>query len=167
MLSDDTVILETVHGSHLYGLAHPGSDHDLFRVVYKRRKALVRFDGHEDHREFGLDKFLEYVYTGSHQSCEALFSPVAYIHPYYAPMFRSMRVTGSTVSSAYRRTIRAFSFGDEKKRRHAVRLALNLRDIQRCGRFNPRLSEQQRATVLSLASALSGDELFDAATSLR
>lgn len=165
-MEDGTEILRTIHGSHLYGLNRIGSDLDVFRVVAHRNKALVRCDGPFDYREFSLHKFLEYIYNGSHQSLEALFSPYAVIHPHYEPMFRSMRATGPTVFSAYRRTIKAFAHGDEKKRRHAVRLGFNLADLREYGRFNPKLTDGQIAMVKSLALQLEGEELFDFATSL-
>jgi len=166
MIPADTVILDTIHGSRLYGLAHADSDHDIFRVVYIRRKALVRCRDGLDYREFGFDKFLEYVYNGSHQSCEALFSPVAVLDDRFAPMLRGMRVGGTEAHSAYRRAIKAFAHGDLKKRRHAVRLGLNLASIRATGRFNPRLSEAEIHTVRCMADRYEGDELFDAAVAL-
>lgn len=165
-MDESTVILETIHGSRLYGLDHAGSDLDVFKVVAHRRKALVSCRDGLDYREFSLHKFLEYVYNGSHQSCEALFSPVAYVHPYYKAMFRGMRVTGAAAFSAYRRTIKAFAFGDEKKRRHAVRLGFNLSDLRAYGRFNPQLTPEQIVAVRNMAHVLEGDALFEAATAL-
>lgn len=166
MIAPDTIVLDTVHGSRLYGLDHADSDHDVFRVVYSRRKALVTNRDGLDYREFSFDKFLEYVYNGSHQSCEALFSPVAYLHPMFAPMLHAMRVSGTEAFSAYRRTIKAFAFGDEKKRRHAVRLGMNLRDLRSTGRFNPRLTSGEVRLVRELAADLEGDALFERAALL-
>lgn len=165
-MEPSTVILETIHGSRLYGLAHEDSDEDVFKVVAHRNKALVSCRDGLDYREFSLHKFLEYVYNGSHQSCEALFSPVAYVHPFYEPMFRQMRVTGGTAFSAYRRTIRAFSHGDFKKRRHAVRLGLNLSELRAKGRFNPRLNASELSIVNDWAERYEGVELFDKASNI-
>lgn len=165
-MDPSTVILETIHGSRLYGLAHEDSDHDIFRVVAHRNRALVTFKDGIDFREFSLHKFLEYVYTGAHQSCEALFSPVAYVHPFYAPMFAGMKVTGPAAFSKYRRTIRAFSYGDRKKRRHAVRIGISLAGLRSEGRFNPQLTAAEIALVKDLADRFEGDELADKCVNL-
>lgn len=163
-MESGTTILETIHGSRLYGLAHADSDQDIFRVVAARSGARQKVTGSEDATVMGLDTFLEYVYSGSHQSCEALFSPYALVHPYYMPMFSQIRVTGSAVFSKYRRTIKSFSYGDEKRRRHAVRLGFNLRDLRTYGRFNPVLTEDQRYKVIVLSQLYRGQSLFDIAS---
>lgn len=165
-MEDGTTILETVHGSHLYGLEHPGSDTDIFKVVAGSRGARQKVTGDLDSTVIGLDKFLEYVFRGSHQSCEALFSPYATVHPYYAPLFSQIRVTGADAFARYRRTIYSFSYGDDKMRRHAVRLGFNLRDLRKYGRFNPALSEDQRTKVIVLSQIYRGQSLYDIAINL-
>lgn len=159
-------ILETVHGSHLYGLNHSDSDRDFFRVVSGNDRTKHTIKGEIDITQMSLDRFLENVYKGSHQSCEALFSPLAGVDPKYRPMFAAIRVTGSDVFARYRRTIRAFSYGDSKKRRHAVRLGFNLSDLVRSGRFNPMLSDNQKMRVHALSKLYSGEYLYNVATNL-
>ena len=155
------IILKTIHGSKLYGLSHADSDHDIFIVRAGPGKAIQSVRDGIDRTEMGLDRFLQLVYSGSHQSCEALFSDEAEIHPAYKPMFRSIYLTSPDVSHKYRRTIKKFVFGDLKKRRHAVRLALNLKSIEIHGQFNPTLSDEQVKIVNAYAGNFQGDALFD------
>jgi hypothetical protein len=162
---NDGTILETVHGSRLYGLGRSTSDHDLFRVVPTGR-TRQRVTGEDDVTVMGLDVFLGHVFAGSHQSCEALFSPLAEIDPRYLPLFRGLRVTGADAFARYRRTIHSFSYGDTKKRRHAVRLGYNLADLRREGRFNPVLTPGQHDMVVLLAELYSGQSLYDIASNL-
>ena len=63
------VIFETVHGSHLYGWAHEGSDYDVFRVLsrYTTGARQTHVDG-IDLVTVGINKFLERALSGSHQS---------------------------------------------------------------------------------------------------
>lgn len=161
-----TLLLETVHGSRLYGLDHENSDHDSFQVIAGLQKPRVATDGYYDVAAFGLDAFLTNVYNGSHQSCEALWSPVAYKHPALAPYFDGIRVTGADAFARYRRTIRTFSYGNVKRRRHAVRLGYNLSGLRKYGRFNPTLSDGERHAVLLLASTYWGQSLYDISINL-
>lgn len=165
-MNDRTTILETIHGSRLYGLARTVSDADTFRVVAYRRRPLVGTDGYNDTSEFGLKDFLTNVFNGSHQSCEALWSPYATIDPTWTPYLQSIRVTGADAFARYRRTIHSFSYGDLKKRRHAVRLGYNLADLRRYGRFNPVLTPGQHDMVVVLAELYWGQSLFDIAINL-
>lgn len=163
-----TTILETIHGSHLYGLNHADSDRDTFRVVATSDRARTKHKVTEesDSVVMPFDRFMENVFNGSHQSCEALFSPVKTVDPRYAPLFEGMRVTGEDAFARYRRTIRAFSYGTDKQRRHAVRLGFNLRDLRRCGRFNPRLTDDQRTKVIVLSQLYGGQSLYDISINL-
>lgn len=165
-MEPSTTILVTVHGSHLYGLDHSKSDVDFFRVVASREGVVQWIRGEFDYTEFGLDKFLENVFSGSHQSCEALFSPRAFIHPQYRAMFAGLRVTGADAFAKYRRTIKAFSYGDVKQRRHAVRLGFALQGLRREGRFNPALTEGQINSVKVIADLYRGQSLYDVAINL-
>jgi hypothetical protein len=161
-----TTILETVHGSHLYGLNHSGSDRDFFRVVTGSGNTKHTITGENDITQMPFDRFMANIFSGSHQSCEALFSPLATIDPRYDPLFKGIRVTGSDVFAKYRRTIRAFSYGTMKQRRHAVRLGFNLADLRRDGRFNPVLTEDQKMKVAILSQLYWGQSLYDIAINL-
>lgn len=156
------VILQTIHGSRLYGLNHADSDYDFFRVILKgSNKTMHKVTEEMDYTQMPLDRFLENVFHGSHQSCEALFSPVATIDPKYRPLFEAIRVTGEDAFARYRRTIHAFSYGTMKQRRHAVRLGFNLSDLRKYGRFNPQLTEDQKTKVAVISQLYWGQSLFD------
>jgi hypothetical protein len=162
-----TTILETIHGSHLYGLNHADSDLDVFRVVVSgRTKGRHKVTDELDLNVMPLDRFLENAFKGSHQSVEAMFSPVKTVDPRYAPLFEGFRVRGGDVYARYARTIAAFAHGTLKQRRHAVRLGLNLRDLRVYGRFNPRLSEEEKALVYSIGDTYEGDQLYRIAANL-
>lgn len=96
----DGLIFETVHGSHLYGLAHAGSDRDVFRVYCShdgRRRARQRVSSDTDVLSMSLDRFLELASSGAHQCVEAMFSPVKIWDPRFAflrPFVESHRVAG-------------------------------------------------------------------------
>lgn len=155
-------IFSTIHGSHLYGMAHAGSDTDIFRVVRSSSQKAKHIVGDTDTVEMPLDVFLRRIREGSHQSVEALFSPVKEWnlgYEYLRPMFDSYFVAGPEVFSAYRRTITSFCYGDYKKRRHAVRLRGNLQGLQESGRFNPVMSDSDIARADFLARHYEGDVL--------
>lgn len=160
------MILETIHGSHLYGLNHPDSDRDVFRVVESQSRTTHVIRGEEDITQMPFDRFLENVFHGSPQSCEALFSPLATIDPMYEPFLRAIRVTGDDVFQRYRRTIKAFSYGTDKQKRHAMRLGFNLADLRKYGRFNPTLTNDQRTSVILVSQLYSGQSLYDIASNL-
>lgn len=193
-------VLETVHGSHLYGLATPTSDLDTYRVVARRAEdysALeVRGSEHfktvqtikdgDDVLVTNLSAFLRKCDEGVPQALEALFSPVA--TSLLEDFRQSYFINTAAVANTYRRTIMNFArlgvedgeasallaptsdrdgkkkrvreslrakkparvqtHGMLKYRRHSLRLLLNLEEAMATGRFNPRLTEAQRAFVL-------------------
>lgn len=158
-------LFRTIHGSNLYGLAHENSDLDLYIVT-------TEDDGHAHQRvvdgidstTVGFTTFLRLALSGSHQSCEALFSTEKVYTAegeVFRPMLESMRVTGADVFTKYERTIKKFCFLDEKRRRHAVRLAFNLRGLREEGRFDPKLASAELQAVRSLAAAFEGQELWN------
>lgn len=157
-------LFSTIHGSHLYGLAHACSDDDRFVVTDSRSPVMrqqVQPDG-IDTAAVGLDLFLLRVADGSHQSVEALFSPFkewSIIGLDYRPMIESMRVGGATAFAAYERTITKFCYGDFKKRRHAARLSLNLAGLRERGRFTPVMTVAEVEWATRLAIACEGDSL--------
>lgn len=158
-MADKIEVLRTIHGSHLYGLAHSGSDHDEYIVYLDSMKARQRVNHDEgtDTVRMGLPQFIQRVEAGSHQSVEALFSPVKQVHPEWAAFFEGYRVTSPEAFRAYERTITKFAhWGDEKRQRHAIRLALNLRDLRRNGRFNSRLSAREVAMVRKFGATQEG-----------
>lgn len=160
----ENVIFYTVHGSNLYGLAHKSSDMDLFIVTSNtgERYAKHYVENGVDVCEMSLGVFLDRVYSGSHQAVEALFSQgKVWVDERYKPMLDSVKVTGPIVEQKYRRTIRKFCFGDFKRRRHAMRLALNLHQIHEVGRFNPTLTAEQVLAINVVAETLEGENLWE------
>lgn len=156
-------ILRTIHGSHLYGLAHMASDEDTFTVVSERRhgRQHVNRETGEDSMVIGLPLFIQRIEAGSHQSVEALFSHVKAVDPEYEAFFANYRVTSPEAFKAYERTITKFAhWGDIKRQRHAIRLAFNLRDLRANGRFNPTL-EPYQVEIVKLAGQTQADT-FDA-----
>jgi hypothetical protein len=165
-----TMLFETVHGSHLYGLAHEGSDLDMFRVV---AEPLRRAEHSVDSRLFatqvvdtvrmGWVRFLVLAHSGAHQAVEAMFSPYkswTEEGQWLKPVVERTRIAGPDVFAKYERTIRAFVFGDFKRRRHAVRLTLNLASLRECGRFNPAMDQHAIDFANELAEKYKGEELW-------
>ncbi|MFT4258035.1 hypothetical protein [Microbacterium sp.] len=152
----------TEHGSRLYGLAHEGSDFDFFAVYDDDRLMRRWVEGDSDCTEVGLPRFLELAFSGSHQSVEALFSRQKFWWPAgekWRPMLDAARVSGADVFEKYEHTIRKFCFGDFKRRRHAVRLSINLRYLRRFGRFDPHLSTSDARYASWMAEGLTGADL--------
>lgn len=157
------LIFRTVHGSHLYGLDHAESDMDVYEVYEGQGIHLNQTINTRglDIVVGTLEAFTRRALTGSHQSVEAMFSPVKEFGPgmreKYGAYLDGFRVTGGDVFEKYERTIRKFAFADEfKRRRHAVRLGINLRDLRAFGRFNPRLSESDGDFATYVAGEFSG-----------
>lgn len=154
------VIFSTVHGSHLYGLAGPNSDVDSFTVTTSdARHARQNKIGEADSTFIGWDTWLEYVFSGSHQSVEALFSRRKVwtdddVRRAYEPMLDGMRITGGDVLAKYGRTVTKFAHAqDFKRRRHACRLWLNMQDLRWDGRFEPEMTDREKLWATELATA--------------
>lgn len=159
------VLFKTVHGSRLYGLAHAGSDEDFYTVVTKKptddrygrqeraRYAKHKIVGDEDSTVVDFGTFVEQCKSGVPQALEAMFSTMTIGDDRIAE-FRNGFTCGTQVYERYFRTIKSFALAEDegiKKRRHALRLALNLRDIGRYGRFNPTLSSEDVAWITDMA----------------
>lgn len=171
------VLFATPHGSHLYGTAHAESDFDRFVVVTKQpyathnaksKYAKQTIRGGVDETVVDLTTFLNGCWKGVPQYLEAMFSPFPEMDR-IAELRANYRV-GTGVLSTYLRTIKSFSFdtrdGGVKKRRHALRLGLNGRDILQYGRFNPRLDEGVAAKLYELASDEDPEKCLDLACRL-
>jgi hypothetical protein len=148
--------MSTPHGSRLYGLAHAGSDFDQFDVVgWDKGKGVQKIKSALDLTVTPYERFMRYCDKGVPQFLEAMFSQqmtfnsIEHITATYTP---SMAV----VRGVYLRTIKNFWMAgieenSYKKRRHALRLGINLNEMERSGRFNPTLSAQDKAWISSLA----------------
>lgn len=160
----EEMIFETVHGSHLYGWAHEGSDMDIFRVTTSTSpRALQKHVDGLDIVTVGFDTFLSRALAGSHQSVEALFSKEkVWYNDVYKSMLANTKVCGGFVFEKYERTIKKFCYGDLKKRRHACRLSLNLRELRMYGTFDPRVKQYETVMANATANLLEGDDLWAA-----
>ena len=158
------ILFYTRAGSALYGLDHPLSDADYFvvtTVLNQKMSHAVKPDA--DITVAGVSTLMVYANTGSHQAVEALMSrEKVWVsqRARWEAMLNNTYIHGSIVDRKYIRTITALCFGDEKKRRHAVRIRLNLRELQTYGVMNPRLTEAEVLFVKRLASEYEGEELL-------
>jgi hypothetical protein len=156
-------LFKTVHGSRLYGLAHAGSDEDFYTVVTKKpvptgrqvkaRYAKQKISGDEDSMVVDFGTWVEMCRSGVPQALEAMFSDMA-IGDDRIKDFRAGFRVGTEVYERYFRTIKSFALAEDegiKKRRHALRLALNLNEMARKGRFNPTLSADDARYITDMA----------------
>lgn len=160
------VLFKTPHGSHLYGLNHEGSDEDFYTVVapvkrrkYKYSKQTIH-DG-VDSVVVDLGTWLRLCEKGVPQALEAMFSTAPIVDE--IAELRASYVAGSVpVRETYARTITNFVMSDEfKRRRHAVRLAFNLNDLLRYGKFNPCLSVENARWAGHMACSLDNEDLLE------
>ena len=145
------LLLSTIHGSRLYGMAKPDSDYDWFEIYgFQKGRAKQRIAGSDDRTKAPYDRFMRYCEKGVPQYLEAMFSDMADYDnmpfdrkQYYHPGMINVRDT-------YFRTIKSFWLSgtennDLKRKRHAMRLTLNLREMHGDGngRFNPTMTPAQ------------------------
>lgn len=138
------VLFKTVHGSHLYGLAHAESDNDFYTVLDKVKNARAKYakqtidaDG-TDSMVVDFGTWLDQCVSGVPQALEAMFSTMP-ITDNISHFRRGYRVS-TGASERYLRTITSFVYTqDPKRKRHGLRLALNMYDFTHTGRFNPTL----------------------------
>lgn len=150
------LLLRTIHGSYLYNINHAGSDMDFYEVYTGKGKAKQTIIDGIDTVRISYDSFMHQCYKGVPQALEALYSRDKIVDkiPYIADSFVA---ASATVYKTYVRTINNFWESQSlKKKRHAIRLSLNLRDIMQYGRFNPALSDPDR-TILDSLSVLKSD----------
>ena len=160
------MIFQTVHGSRLYGFDHKDSDYDLFKVYEgKDRKLYQSVVGKNDVVIGTLEGVVLRAFSGSHQSAAAIFSPKKEWAPgmeeKWGPYLKNIRL-GVEAQIKYERTIKKFVYGDFKKRRHAARLAHNLRGLKmNGGQFSPRLPQIDASLCAAYAQTFEGDALLD------
>lgn len=151
-----TVLFKTVHGSRLYGLANENSDEDFFTVVSNRPKKKARYATQkiystgEDATVMDFSTWLQSCVKGVPQALEAMFSQMPIEDEIAA--FRASYRAGTQVYDTYLRTIKSFALQEGyKQKRHALRLALNLAQMAKTGRFNPTLSDEDAAYISAMA----------------
>lgn len=144
---EKTVLFKTVHGSRLYGLNHADSDEDFYTVVDKVKTARARYakqtiTDDEDSMVVDFGTWLGMCVNGVPQALEAMFSE--YVVYDSIEDFRYGYRVSTGASERYLRTITSFTMTqDPKRKRHGLRLALNMYDFQRTGRFNPTMTRQE------------------------
>ena len=138
------VLFKTVHGSRLYGLNHAESDEDFYTVVDKVKTARAKWAkqtivGAEDTMMIDYGTWLMQCVSGVPQALEAMFSTMPLVDN--IEHFRSGYRVSTGANERYLRTITSFTMTqDPKRKRHGLRLALNMFDFQHTGRFNPTLT---------------------------
>lgn len=164
------VLFKTPHGSHLYGLNHAESDEDFYTVVSPQKRRRYKYSKQTIHD--GVDSvvvdlgtWLRLCDKGVPQAVEAMFSTIPLIDEIQT--LRAAWYPGGEYRRTYHRTIESFIYsntGDTfKRRRHALRLAINLRDMMHHGRFNPAMKPSQAKWATFMAKVLDSDDLFDLA----
>lgn len=147
------ILLSVIHGSHLYGLSHGKSDLDIYVVREGSFRSKQTIDKGSDIIEHSLDSFLNQCARGVPQALESMFASDEHVLYNEIEHIRTAYVAyGYEVFNRYERTIYNFSLGDHKRRRHALRLAYNLSDLQKYGRFNPTLKFSQKMEMKSILS---------------
>jgi predicted nucleotidyltransferase len=153
------------HGSHLYNLARPNSDLDLYTVYtflnrrYRPKKQVVQeIEGETDSVKISDVKFTEQIHKGVPQALEALFAEKEFwldADPNWEDLRLHYRdqINIYTVLDTYKRTIRNFfELDDIKKNRHGFRLLLNADSMIQDGYFNPTLSDDMTAEITKWAN---------------
>lgn len=167
------VLFRTQHGSRLYGLSHADSDHDYYTVVEKVKTKKAHFSTHKivdelDSVVVDFGTWVDYCAKGVPQALEAMFASGPAVEVDRIEAFRTgFRVGTDEVLDRYLRTIKSFALQDDfKHKRHALRLALNMKEIRTRGRFNPTLDRVQIALINSLADKLSPENVYTDALAL-
>ena len=169
-----TSVLETIHGSHLYGLAHASSDVDSYLVLLEPKGFAKQVKhGDDDSLVISLDRFVEQIGLGVPQALEALWSPVAEIPREWRPFLSSLQPGRSDTIQRFRRTIVNFALcrggrtgaaarqiSQVKLHRHALRLLLELEDFCEHGHFSPTLTPDRVGWVKKTAEMESFEELL-------
>lgn len=147
-----TILFETIHGSHLYGLNHAKSDLDVYRVVSEKGKNYHRVKDMDDITIVSLDSFLRQAEKGVPQALEAMWSSNPSVDGIQA-LRAGFRPNIPNTLNTYSRTIFNFLKNPElKMMRHAVRLSMCLRDLYDYGAFEPTLNELDKMLILDFKS---------------
>lgn len=101
---------------------------------------------------------------GVPQALEAMFSTQPIVDE--LTQFRANYRVGTQVFERYFRTIKSFALHEDyKRKRHALRLALNLNQMGRYGYFNPTLTPED-AQYISAMAIKSNEDVYGLALCL-
>lgn len=163
------MLFSTPHGSHLYGLATPTSDYDTYTVLDKQRNSSPKYahqtiNGLADDYVIDFDTWLLYCSKGTPQALEAMFSQVP-THDDIAALRAGYRV-GTAVIPGYLHVIKESCYTETfKNKRHALRLAMNLKTLREFGRFDPAMTEEEKAFANEHAN-MEPDDVYELAKSV-
>lgn len=151
------LLLRTMHVSWLYNLNHAGSDMDFYEVYSGKGRAKQTIVDGIDTVRISYDYFMHQCQKGVPQALEALYSQEKTVDkiPFIT---KSFNPTNTEVYKTYVRTIKNFwAHSDLKRKRHAIRLSINLSDIKQYGKFNPSTSLIERSYI-NIYSEIDTDE---------
>lgn len=147
-------LLETPHGSRLYGLHHKKSDYDRFMVVEdnptkRARYAKQKVNGAHDLVVCDMTTFTQYAAKGVPQYLEAMWTPcptidhITDLRMSFSPDYYQTQDTYQrTAHNFYIKGVESEDPGKARKfKRHSYRLVLNLKEFRMNGIFNPRLND--------------------------
>lgn len=161
------ILLKTITGSRLYGLAHDDSDYDYLTVVPGKRKTVQTIVGNQDNRIMSFGTFVLEARNGAPAALEAMFSEKAEID--YITEFRRAFRAGTNYD-AYRGIMKRISktpkWDDEKHRRLVIRLGLNLGELRMKNRFHPTLTMVESESIIHLAKYYDMPWCYDLALDL-
>jgi len=162
-----TLLFRSYAGSILHGLSTPSSDIDIFEIhsesfgsAHANKQEVQKIEGELDVTKITLSRFMQRSMDGSHQCLDAMFSSIAEVDEISA--LRKSFYAGSSTVEVFGRSIRELAHQKPpKKRRHAVRVTLNLIQMMETGRYEPRLTEPEIAETDRI-SRLSTDQFYSA-----
>lgn len=159
------VLFKTLTGSRLYGLAHDKSDYDYFTVVDKVKTNRIKYSTHKivdgvDSVVVDFGTFMNGIRSGTPQYLEACFSTIA--SEDHIKALRSAVHVGSEVFPTYLRTIKSLAMQEDfKTKRHALRLAYDMADLRRYGRFEPHMKPEHIYLSTVLASMNDSEQVYN------
>jgi hypothetical protein len=146
------ILLNTIFGSHLYGLSHADSDIDYYTVTTTPySKGVQTIAGEHDDFVVPFARFVTMINAAIPQSLEALYSPLADPSPLDGYRFGYRVDTTQAVAKFGGAMTQLFMEGTFKKRRHGYRLLLHLNDILTYGHFNPVLTDSRKELLGTLS----------------
>lgn len=159
---ENSIIFKSLHGSHLYGLNHAGSDIDWYavhnaNVSYEGKAQTPKTDSFQTVVD-GIDMTLMtwktfhiQAFEGVPQALEAMFSERVEIDKIEA-WRHGFHVGLPNMMNKYAHAIEKFATFEFKRRRHAMRYVVNLNEALKAGgRFNPTLSDSEKLFISEAA----------------